>query len=137
MLDRLQIVALVATRDFLDVAVYFVIGAAAASLFSTAVNQEVILPLAANPPLAIVSLMGLASVLSVCSTTDAFIAATLTTFPMAAKLAFLVFGPMLDFKLLFLYGAAFSKRFILLLGVGLFVVIALVCWRLSTLNLAW
>jgi uncharacterized membrane protein YraQ (UPF0718 family) len=137
MLDRLQIVALVATRDFLDVAVYFVIGAAAASLFSTAVNQEVILPLAANPPLAIVSLMGLASVLSVCSTTDAFIAATLTTFPMAAKLAFLVFGPMLDFKLLFLYGAAFSKRFILLLAVGLFAVIALVCWRLSTLNLAW
>lgn len=137
MLDRLQNVALVATRDFLDVAVYFVIGAAAASLFSTAVNQEVILPLAANPPLAIVSLMGLASVLSVCSTTDAFIAATLTTFPMAAKLAFLVFGPMLDFKLLFLYGAAFSKRFILLLAVGLFAVIALVCWRLSTLNLAW
>jgi len=137
MLDRLQNVALVATRDFLDVAVYFVIGAAAASLFSTAVNQVVILPLAANPPLAIVSLMGLASVLSVCSTTDAFIAATLTTFPMAAKLAFLVFGPMLDFKLLFLYGAAFSKRFILLLAVGLFAVIALVCWRLSTLNLAW
>lgn len=137
MLDRLQNVALVATRDFLDVAVYFVIGAAAASLFSTAVNQEVILPLAANPPLAIVSLMGLASVLSVCSTTDAFIAATLTTFPMAAKLAFLVFGPMLDFKLLFLYGAAFSKRFILLLAVGLFAVIGLVCWRLSTLNLAW
>jgi hypothetical protein len=137
MIDRLQNAALVATRDFLDVAVYFVIGAAAASLFSTAVNQEIILPLAANPPLAIVSLMGLASVLSVCSTTDAFIAATLTTFPMAAKLAFLVFGPMLDFKLLFLYGAAFSKRFILLLAVGLFALIGLLCWRVSTLNLAW
>ena len=137
MLDRLQNASLVATKDFLDVAVFFVIGAAAASLFSTAVNQEIILPLAANPPLAIVSLMGLASVLSVCSTTDAFIAATLTTFPMAAKLAFLVFGPMLDFKLLFLYGAAFSKRFIIVLALGLFVVIGLLCWRLSTLNLAW
>lgn len=137
MLDRLQNAALVATKDFLDVAVYFVIGAAAASLFSTAVNQEIILPLAANPPLAIVSLMGLASILSVCSTTDAFIAATLTTFPMASKLAFLVFGPMLDFKLLFLYGAAFSKRFIILLTLGLLVVIGLLCWRLSSLNLAW
>ncbi len=137
LLDRLQNAAGVATRDFLDVAVYFVIGAAAASLFSTAVNQEIILPLAANPFLSIVSLMGLASVLSVCSTTDAFIAATLTTFPMAAKLAFLVFGPMLDFKLLFLYGAAFSRRFILLLAIGLFVVIGLLCWRLTTLNLGW
>jgi hypothetical protein len=56
---------------------------------------------------------------------------------MAAKLAFLVFGPMLDFKLLFLYGAAFSRRFILLLAAGLFVVIGLLCWRLATLNLAW
>lgn len=136
-LDRLQNAAMVAIRDFLDVFVYFVIGAAAASLFSTAVNQEIILPLAANPPLAIASLMGLATVLSVCSTTDAFIAATLTTFPMAAKLAFLVFGPMLDLKLLFLYGAAFSKRFIILLSVGLFVVIGLICWRLAALNLAW
>jgi uncharacterized membrane protein YraQ (UPF0718 family) len=137
LLDRLQNVADVAIRDFLDVAVYFVIGAGAASLFSTAVSQEIILPLASSPVLSIVSLMGLASVLSVCSTTDAFIAATLTTFPMAAKLAFLVFGPMLDFKLLFLYSAAFSKRFILCLAIGLFVVIGVLCWRISTLNLGW
>jgi len=137
LLDRLQNVTVVATKDFLDVAVYFVIGAAAASLFSTAVNQQIIQPLAANPLLSIVSLMGLASVLSVCSTTDAFIAATLTAFPMAAKLAFLVFGPMLDFKLIFLYGAAFSKRFILVLAIGLFVLIGLLCWRISTLNLGW
>jgi len=137
LLERLQNIAGTASRDFLDVAVYFVIGAAAASLFSTAVNQEIILPLATNTPVAIASLMGLASVLSVCSTTDAFIAATLTTFPMAAKLAFLVFGPMFDFKLLFLYGSAFSKRFVLLLGMGLFFGIGLICWRLGALNLSW
>jgi uncharacterized membrane protein YraQ (UPF0718 family) len=137
LLDRLQNASEVAIRDFLDVAVYFVIGAATASLFGTVVNKSLILPLASSPVLSIVSLMGLASVLSVCSTTDAFIAATLTTFPMAAKLAFLVFGPMLDFKLLFLYGAAFSKRFILSLAVGLFVVIGVLCWRISILNLGW
>jgi uncharacterized membrane protein YraQ (UPF0718 family) len=124
-------------RDFLDVFVFFALGAAAASLFSTAVNQEVILPLASNLPLSIASLMGLATILSVCSTTDAFIAATFTTFPMAAKLAFLVFGPMVDFKLLFLYGAAFSKRFVLFLSIGLFLVIGLLCWRLGTLQLGW
>ena len=134
---RLANVSATATKDFLDVLVFFVLGAAAAALFSTAVNQEIILPLASNLPLSIASLMGLASVLSVCSTTDAFIAATLTAFPMAAKLAFLVFGPMLDFKLLFLYGAAFSKRFILLLALGLFLTIGLICWRIGSLNLAW
>jgi hypothetical protein len=135
--NRLGNVAATATSDFLDVSVFFVLGAAVAALFGTAVNQEVILPLSTNLPLSITSLMGLASVLSVCSTTDAFIAATLTAFPMAAKLAFLVFGPMLDFKLLFLYGAAFSKRFILLLTLGLFLMIGLVCWRIGSLNLSW
>lgn len=134
---RLANVAATATRDFLDVSVFFILGAAAAALFGTAVNQEIILPLAANLPISIASLMALASVLSVCSTTDAFIAATLTAFPMAAKLAFLVFGPMLDFKLLFLYGAAFSKRFIILLTLGLFVAIGTICWRIGSLNLAW
>jgi hypothetical protein len=135
--DRIRNAADVAVRDFLDVFVFFALGAAAASLFSTAVNQEIILPLASNLPLSIASLMGLATVLSVCSTTDAFIAATFTTFPMAAKLAFLVFGPMVDFKLLFLYGAAFSKRFVLFLSIGLFLVIGLLCWRLGTLQLGW
>jgi len=134
---RLRNIAATATRDFLDVSVFFVLGAAAAALFGTAVNQEIILPLSTNLPLSVASLMGLASVLSVCSTTDAFIAATLTAFPMAAKLAFLVFGPMLDFKLLFLYGAAFSKRFILLLALALFMMIGLICWRIGSLNLAW
>ena len=134
---RLGNVAATATRDFLDVSVFFVLGAATAALFGTAVNQEIILPLSTNLPLSIASLMGLASVLSVCSTTDAFIAATLTAFPMAAKLAFLVFGPMLDFKLLFLYGAAFSKRFIVLLALGLFLAIGLICLRIGSLNLAW
>jgi len=136
-LERLRHVSEVASRDFLEVSVYFILGAAAAALFSTAVNQEIILPLSSNLPLSIASLMVLASVLSVCSTTDAFIAATLTSFPMAAKLAFLVFGPMLDFKLLFLYGAAFTRRFIFFLAGGLFLVIGLVCWRIGTLNLSW
>jgi len=135
LVDRLQNAAGVATRDFLDVAVFFVIGACAASFFNTAIKQEMLLPLAASPVLSIASLMALASVLSVCSTTDAFIAATFTAFPMAAKLAFLVFGPMMDFKLIFLYSAAFSKRFIIVLAIGLFVIIGLLCWRLSALNL--
>jgi len=119
----------VAVADFLDVAVYLVIGAALASLFNTSVNQEVILPLASSPAAASAAMMGLAAILSLCSTSDAFIAATFTAFPAAAKLAFLVFGPMFDFKLLFLYGAVFRKRFVLLLGAGLFLAV----WFLTTL----
>lgn len=125
----------VCVNDFLAMAIYFVLGAAAAALFNTSVNQEYIMPLATNDWLATGALMVLAAVLCLCSTTDAFIAATLVPFPMVAKLAFLVFGPMMDLKLIFIYSAVFRKRFVLGLALGLFVLIGLLCMRLRVLEL--
>jgi uncharacterized protein len=98
-------------------------------------NQEVIMPLALNDWLATFSLMVFAGILSLCSTSDAFIAATLISFPAVAKLAFLVFGPMFDLKLLFIYGAVFRKRFVAGLGIGLFLLIGMICVRLTILGL--
>ena len=69
------------------------------------------------------TLMFLAFLLSLCSTSDAFIAATLANFSYASRLAFLVFGPMMDVKLLFLYNTILTKKFILYLALALFVVI--------------
>ncbi len=125
----------VAVKDFLDVMVYFVLGVAVSALFSTSVNQEIIMPLALNDWLAVFSMMGLAVILSLCSTSDAFIAATFVAFPAVAKLAFLVLGPMFDLKLLFIYSAVFKKRFVAGLAVGLFVLIGLICVRLAVLKL--
>jgi len=68
-------------------------------------------------------LMVLAFILSLCSTSDAFIAATLDKFSWGAKLAFLTFGPMMDVKLLFLYQTVLRKRFIVMLALGLFIAI--------------
>jgi uncharacterized membrane protein YraQ (UPF0718 family) len=67
-----------ATADFLDVAFFFVIGVALTSIFNTGVNQEILVPFATTPILAIVSLMLLAALLALCSTTDAFVAWTFT-----------------------------------------------------------
>lgn len=129
--DRLWRALHVCVGDFLAMSVYFVVGAAAAATFNTAVNQDFILPLAMNDWLATASLMGLAAVLSVCSSTDAFIAATFNLFPTAAKLAFMTFGPMVDAKLIFIYASIFRKRFILGLVVGLFILIGVVCVRMQ------
>jgi uncharacterized membrane protein YraQ (UPF0718 family) len=123
-----------ATADFLDVTFFLILGAAVAATFNTAVNQEVILPFASNTPVAIASLMTLRSLLSICSTTDAFIVASFATFPFAAKLAALVFGPLFDFKLFWLYSLIFRTRAVIILGIGLFIAIGLVCWRISTLH---
>jgi uncharacterized membrane protein YraQ (UPF0718 family) len=116
-----------ATKDFLDVTVFFVLGAAVATLFNTSVNQQVIMPLAEDRMLAVGSMMALASLLSLCSTSDAFVAATFTAFPSAAKLAFLVFGPVVDLKLIFIYGLVFRKRFIVFLVLGLFLLVFGLC----------
>jgi hypothetical protein len=125
----------VAVTDFLDVMVFFVLGVAVSAVFSTSLNQDVLLPLALDVWLATASMMGLAFILSLCSTSDAFIAATFLSFPAVSKLAFLVFGPMFDLKLVFLYSSVFRKRFVLGLAIGLFLLIGLLCVRLSILGL--
>ena len=124
-----------ATADFLDVTFFFVLGTAAASIFNTALNQRLLESLATNPPVAIAALMGLAAILAVCSTTDAFIAANFKVFPFAAKLGFLLFGPVFDLKLFWLYGLLFKRRFVALLALGLFIVIWLISWRIGALHL--
>jgi len=120
-----------ASFDFLDVGFYLVIGAAIASVFNTAVHRDAILPLAQNSALATGSMMILALLLSLCSTSDAFIAASFVTFPFAAKLAFMVFGPMMDVKLLFMYGLVFRKRFTIAFAFGLFLLIGALCLGLG------
>ena len=87
-------------------------------------------------------MMALAFILSLCSTSDAFVAATLkVAFPTqayeyAAKLGFLVFGPMVDVKLLFMYASIFRAKFVWMLVCGLFIVISLICSAWSLIPVA-
>lgn len=124
-----------ATADFLDVAFFLVIGAAITAFANTAIDRAVIDPVASHGTWSVLAMMALAFLLALCSTTDAFIAASLIKFPFVAQLAFLLFGPLLDVKLVFLYSAVFRKRFVLGLSVGLFLVIAFICTRLQILHL--
>lgn len=113
-----------AMRDFLDTGMYFTIGVIITSVFNTQVNQAILDSVAGNEWLAIPSIMGLAFVLSLCSTSDAFIAAPMAVFSQGAKLAFLVFGPMMDIKLMFMYAVVFRRRVVVLLLLGTFLLIA-------------
>lgn len=124
-----------AQKDFVEVGVYFTIGVAITALFNTGIAPGAVWldGLAGNIFIAPAALMALAFILSLCSTSDAFIAATLAKFTWGAKLAFLTFGPMIDVKLLFLYQTVFRKKFILYLSVGIFVVI----WLASIAAQKW
>jgi len=113
-------------RDFLDVALYFIIGVSIASLLQTQMLykpelQGGIQKLAGNYWLAAPVLMLLAFVLSLCSTTDAFVVAQDSIFPASAKLAFLTFGPMFDMKLILLYSTVLKPKVVFWLGIGVFI----------------
>jgi uncharacterized protein len=98
--------------DFVFMARYLVLGAAVAATLQTFVPQTVLGSVADTPIIALVSMMGLAFVLSLCSESDAFVAASFVQFGPGAQLAFLVFGPMVDVKLGFLYSATFDRNFL-------------------------
>lgn len=116
-------------KDFVDVAVYFTIGVCLTALFNIMQVDyyETINSYAGDPYAGTAMLMTLAFVLSVCSTSDAFLAASLGSFSYASKMAFMVFGPMLDVKLLFLYQTVMRKRFLMIFCVGLFFGVGGVC----------
>jgi uncharacterized membrane protein YraQ (UPF0718 family) len=114
-----------AMRDFLDTAMYFSAGVIITSIFNTQVNQGHFHDVATNPWLATPTMMGLAFMVALCSTSDAFIAAPIPKFTEMAKLAFLVFGPMLDVKLVFMYSSAFRRRFLIGLSIALFLLVGI------------
>jgi uncharacterized membrane protein YraQ (UPF0718 family) len=96
-----------------DITVYLILGAVLASLARMWLGQDRMAYLAHQHwLLAIVLMMGLAIVLCLCSEADAFVAASLSLVRPGAKLAFLVLGPMLDFKLYFMYTRVFRPRLI-------------------------
>ena len=133
--NRIVLSMRAALKDFTDVGVYFTIGVIITALFNVGIapGAEWLESMEGSALGQTAAFMMLAFLLSLCSTSDAFIAATLAppvTARTAARLAFLVFGPMMDVKLLFLYSTIMKPKFIawLALGLFLFVGIAAVGW---------
>ena len=105
-----------AYADFLNLAPFFIAGTLVAALVQTLVPQSTVTGFAGGPSLAVVAMMGLAVVLSVCSTVDAFIALGFSAmFPPGAVVAFLVFGAMVDLKSVLLYSSTFPRPVVLAL----------------------
>ncbi len=123
-----------ATADFLDVAFFFIIGASLASLF-IGLRESAIEPLATGHLLPIITLMGVASLLCLCSTTDAFVAAnSFREFSLAANIAFLVFGPLFDAKLFWLYGMLFKRRFVITMAAGIAALVIFICMQIDAVD---
>ena len=102
-----------AIDEFFDMGRYLVFGCLFAAIVQVYVPTRILTSISASPLLAILLLMLLAFLLSLCSEADAFIGASLlSSFGLAPVLAFLVIGPMLDIKNLLMMKNSFKTRFI-------------------------
>jgi uncharacterized membrane protein YraQ (UPF0718 family) len=118
---RMDTFVATATTDFVQAGGFLVIGAALVATFQTAFPNGFASG-GGSGPIAVLFMAGLAVVLSVCSEADAFIAAGLTQFSLAARLTFLVVGPMIDIKLIALQIAVFGRKFAMRFAPLVFVV---------------
>ena len=98
--------------ELFDMGKYLLFGALVASLFQTFLDRQLVTNLASNDYTSSAVMMGFAYVLSLCSEADAFVASSFShTFSPTALLAFLLYGPMMDFKNTIMLLSFFKKRF--------------------------
>ncbi|MGM0125125.1 hypothetical protein IGI37_002523 [Enterococcus sp. AZ194] len=99
--------------EFFDTGRYLVIGALIASAMQTYLPTGWMMTLASTKILAVLIMLLMAFILSLCSEADAFIGSSLLSlFGAGPVVGFLVFGPMVDIKNLLMMKRYFSGKFI-------------------------
>ncbi|MTT32106.1 permease [Terrilactibacillus sp. BCM23-1] len=105
-----------AVDEFFSVGKYLVFGAFIASAMQTYVKTSTLLTFGDTKVMAILVMIVLAFIMSLCSEADAFVASSFRgTFGPSALSAFLVFGAMVDIKNLIMMLSTFKKRFVVTL----------------------
>lgn len=94
-----------------------IVGALIAGVIQVGVPREVLLALGTDPIISVLALIMLAFVISVCANVDAFfILPFAQTFLPGSIVAFLVFGPLIDIKMVALLRTTFTGRTITLMA---------------------
>ncbi|WNS46214.1 permease [Paenibacillus sp. MMS20-IR301] len=131
---RLTAVFVHTSDEFFEMGKYLIIGCLLTAGIQTFMHQGSLSAIGAQPLGSYLFMMGLAFALSLCSTSDAFVASTfLHTFPSGSLLAFMVLGPMLDFKNSLMLLSLFKTKFALYL----FFLIFSAVFTLSVLSSFW
>ncbi|WP_276355245.1 permease [Cohnella caldifontis] len=102
-----------ASDEFFEMGKFLLLGAFLTAVIQTFAGERLLLSLDSGPFVSHLLMMGFAYAISLCSTSDAFVAASFSgTFHPGALLSFLVFGPMLDFKNTLMMLAVFRRGFV-------------------------
>lgn len=112
-----------AGTELLNVGRYIVCGALVSAILQIALPSSAFQGAGKNVVLPLLIMFLASFFMSVCSTSNAFIARSfLNSFPLTAIMGFIVMGPMFDLSNLFLLSSSFSRKFIVKLVGILFVV---------------
>jgi hypothetical protein len=117
----------IAAEELFEMGQLLILGSLLAALMQTLIPQNTLLALGEGPLVSILLLAALAFLLSICSTVDAFVALSFAAnFSTGALLAFLVYGPMVDIKSIFMFSRVFKKKTVVYLTLIPFLLVVLI-----------
>ena len=126
-LGRVKNIINIMYGDFMGIISYMAVGALLAA------TMQILLPISnlggivQNKYISTFIMMLLAFALSLCSTSDAFIARTfMNSLSKNSILAFILLGPMIDIKNTILLNKSFNKRFVIVLVASIFITVYLI-----------
>lgn len=104
-------------REFLNVMSMLVVGAFIAAISQSFIPREIIMAIGGNLFGSIIAMMVLAFVISICANVDAFFALSYASnFTVGSIMSFLVFGPMIDIKMLAMLRATFKTKTLVMIS---------------------
>ncbi len=93
-------------------------GAMVAGAIQSFVPRDLLISIGSNVVLSIAAMLALAFVVSICANVDAFFALSFAnTFTAGSIVSFLVFGPMIDIKMLALLKTTFKTNLLVIVSV--------------------
>lgn len=117
----MQNVFYIFNREFVPIIKMLMLGAMFAAISQTFIPRDLITSIGSNGLLSIIAMIILAFVISICANVDAFFAlAYSATFTNGSLLSFLIFGPMIDIKILTMLQTTFSNKLLIFIAALVF-----------------
>jgi len=108
-------------KEFINLFSVLIIGSFIASFLQVFINRETFIDISSNQLFSIFSMQALAFVISVCSSVDSFIALSYSNFfTNGAIISYLLFGPMVDIKILTMLKPTFKNKTLILIIILVF-----------------
>lgn len=104
-------------KEFILIMEMLIIGAGIASISQTFIPREIILSIGSSPVFSILAMILFSFVISVCSSVDSFIVLPyVSSFTSGSIISYLLFGPMIDIKILTLMKSTFSVKVLIIVS---------------------